>query len=81
MKKLLVAAGLLVAVSSAAVAQGYGYYGSPYSGVPYTYGPGNGLYDYAPGAYPVAPAFGYGNWYDYERSDGPGRGKNAESQR
>ena len=82
MCKVLIAAALLAAASSSAMAQGYAYYGSPYSAGPYAYSPG--LYDYAPGAYSVAPTvggFGYGNWYDYERSDAPGRGNSAESQR
>jgi hypothetical protein len=66
MKKLLLAAGLVLAATSASMAQGYGYYGAPN---------GSGLYDYAPG-------YSYGgNWYDNDRSDGPGRGNSAESQR
>ncbi|MFY9695564.1 MAG: hypothetical protein WA776_18630 [Xanthobacteraceae bacterium] len=76
MKKLLFAAGLVLAATSASMAQGY-VYGTPYGGGAYDYstGPRAGLYDYAPG-------YGYGsNWYEDERSDGPGRGNDAESQR
>ncbi|HJY19169.1 MAG TPA: hypothetical protein VJ353_16160 [Xanthobacteraceae bacterium] len=77
MKKLLLAAGLVLAATSASMAQGY-VYGAPYGGsgaYDYSPGPGSGLYDYAPG-------YSYGgNWYDEERSDGPGRGNSAESQR
>jgi hypothetical protein len=76
-KKLLLAAGLVLAATSASMAQGY-VYGAPYGGsgaYDYSPGPGSGLYDYAPG-------YSYGgNWYDEERSDGPGRGNSAESQR
>jgi hypothetical protein len=79
MRKMLLAAGLILATTSASMAQGY-VYGTPYGGSgAYDYGPGpgpgSGLYDYAPG-------YSYGgNWYDEERSDGPGRGNSAESQR
>jgi hypothetical protein len=81
MKKLLIAAGLLSAASlggaSAASAQGYvydapapyGYTAPAYTAPAY----GSGYYDYAPG---------YGAYnYDYDRSDSPGRGDSAESQR
>ena len=77
MKKLLLAAGLVLAATSASMAQGY-VYGTPYGG--------SGAYDYSPGAgaglYDYAPDYSYGgNWYDNERSDGPGRGNSAELQR
>jgi hypothetical protein len=84
MKKLLVAAGLLVAPTSAALAQGYTYYGAPYASGPYAYSPGYGAYGDAPGygVYDYAPGYGYGgDPYAYDRSDGPGRGNSAESQR
>jgi|GEM_PF-6925587 len=86
MKKLLFAAGFVLAATSASMAQGY-VYGAPYGARSYGYGPGSGLYDYAPdyGAYDFSPGFsgyGYGgNRYDYDRSDAPGRGNSAESQR
>ncbi len=77
MKKLLLAAGLVLAATSASMAQGY-VYGTPYGGSDaygYSSAAGTGLYDYA-------PDYSYGgNWYDNERSDGPGRGNSAESQR
>ncbi|MGA8359104.1 MAG: hypothetical protein WB772_17365, partial [Xanthobacteraceae bacterium] len=77
MKKLFLAAGLVLATTSASMVQGY-VYGAPYGGsgaYDYSSGPGSGVYDYAPG-------YSYGgNWYDEERSDGPGRGNSAESQR
>ena len=76
MKKMFLAAGLVLATTSASMAQGY-VYGTPYGGsgaYDYSPGSGSGLYDYAPG-------YSYGgNWYD-ERSDGPGRGNSAELQR
>ena len=82
MNKILIAAGLLVAATSASWAQDY------YA--PYAHGysdpPGYGVYDYAP-AYPYDPGFGAyrfgggGNWYDHDRVNGPGRGNSAESQR
>jgi len=86
MKKLVLAAGLVLAAPSASMAQGY-VYGSPYGSGSYDYSPGYGPYDYAPGygAYQFAPGFGGpsygGDWYDYDRSDAPGRGNSAESQR
>ncbi len=61
MKRLLVAAALVLAGTSAALAQGYVYYGAP-AGYVYQYGPGYGVY-YAPG---YAGAYGYyapGYWY------------------
>ncbi|HUI12422.1 MAG TPA: hypothetical protein VL048_03015 [Xanthobacteraceae bacterium] len=81
MKKILLAAGFVMAATTAALAQGY-VYGAPYGGGIYNYSPGyesgpgygSGLYDYAPG-------YGYGGWYDYDRVDAPGRGNSAESQR
>ena len=69
---LFLAAGFVLTATSASMAQGY-VYGAPYGS--YDYSRGSGLYDYAPG-------YSYGgNWYDYDRSDGPGRGNSAESQR
>jgi hypothetical protein len=87
MKKLLFGAGLLIAATSAAAAQGY-YYATP-SGYG-AYGPGYfppGLYNYV-GEPSAAPPIAYGydpygtdrNWL-YYRSSGPGRGNNEESQR
>jgi hypothetical protein len=74
MKKLLFAAGFVLAATTAAMAQGYAY-SAPYgAGSYYSPGYGSGLYDYAPG-------YGYGGNWDYDRSDGPGRGNSAESQR
>lgn len=47
--------------------------------------PGSGVYDSAPGygVYDFSPGYGaYGNNpYDYDRSEAPGRGNSAESQR
>lgn len=86
MKKLLLAAGFVLAATSASMAQGY-VYGAPYGADFYDYRPGYGLYDYAPGygVYDFSAGFsGYsygGNWYGYDRSDAPGRGNSAESQR
>jgi hypothetical protein len=85
MNKILIAAGFLVAATSAAWAQDYyAPYTYGYSHAPYSYAPGYGVYDYAPG-YSYAPGFGaysYGpDPYDYDRVDQPGRGNSAESQR
>jgi hypothetical protein len=81
MNKILIAAGVLVAATSAAWAQDY-YAPNTYS---YSDPPGYGVYDYAPG-YGYAPGFGPysyggGNGYDYDRVDQPGRGNSAESTR
>jgi hypothetical protein len=87
MKKLLFGAGLLIAATSAAAAQGY-YYATPYGYG--AHGPGYfppGLYNYV-GEPSAAPPIAYGydpygtdrNWL-YYRSSGPGRGNNEESQR
>jgi len=54
MKKLLIGAAFVIAGTSAAMAQGYVYYGAPYYAAPYTYvpvAPGTVYYDYAPGAW------------------------------
>jgi hypothetical protein len=65
MKKLIVAAAFVAAGTSAALAQGYVYYGAP-SGYAYQYSPGYGIYDYAPayagtyGSYHYAPGYWYG---------------------
>jgi hypothetical protein len=86
MKRILLAAGLVLAATSASMAQGY-VYGAPYRPGPYAYSQGSGVYDYAPGygAYDFSPSFnsyGYGgDWYEQDRVDGPGRGNSAESQR
>jgi len=81
MNKILIAAGFLVAATSASWAQGYVY--SPAPGYGY-YGPGAyqsyatpgyGYYDYAPGF-----DRSWNNW-EWDRSSGPGRGMSAESQR
>ena len=88
MRKLVLAAAVLMAATSAAMAQGYGY-GAPYGDGTYNYAPGyapgSGLYDSAPGygVYDFAPGYGaYGdNPYAYDRADAPGRGNSAESQR
>jgi hypothetical protein len=54
-KKLLLAAGLVLAATSASMAQGY-IYGTPYGG--------SGAYDYSPGLgsgyYDYAPDYSYG---------------------
>ncbi len=91
MKKLVLAAAVLMAATSAAMAQGYGYapygYGTyaPNGYGTYGYAPGSGLYNSAPGygVYDFAPGYGaYGNNpYASDRSDAPGRGNSAESQR
>jgi hypothetical protein len=86
MKKLVIAAGFLLAgtlaASSAPLLRGYVYgdpaYGYDNSGIGvYDYAPGVGVYDYAPGY----GAYTYGGNWDYDRVDGPGRGNSAESQR
>jgi hypothetical protein len=65
MKKLIVAAAIIVAGTSAALAQSYVYYGAP-SGYAHRYSPGYGVYDYAPGyaatygSYNYAPGYSYG---------------------
>lgn len=69
MKKLLVAAAIVVAGTSEALAQGYVYYGAP-SGYVYRYSPGYGVYDYAPGytyGY-YAPGYRYGDPDDADAS-------------
>jgi hypothetical protein len=78
MKRILLAAGLVLAATTASMAQGY-VYGTPYGG-------GYGSYDSAPGygagLYDYAPGYSYGgDWYAYDRVDAPGRGNSAESQR
>ena len=85
MKKILLAAGFVLAATSASMAQDY-VYGAPYGAGPHDYSSGYGLYNSAPGygsgLYDYAPGYGSGgNWYDYDRVDGPGRGNSAESQR
>ena len=61
-KKLIIAAALVLAGTSASLAQGYGYYGAPY---------GYGYYNYA-------PAYSYGwprgsGWYENDLTrGGPG---------
>jgi hypothetical protein len=86
MKRILLAAGLVLATTSASMAQGY-VYGAPYGPGPYAYGQGSGVYDYAPGygAYDFSPGFNSysygGDWYEQDRVDAPGRGNSAESQR
>jgi len=83
MKTFILAAGFVVAATSAALAQGYVYAPGGYGG--YGYAPSYGLYDSAPGygVYDFSPGYaGFGNnWYDYDRTDAPGRGNSAESQR
>jgi hypothetical protein len=53
MKRLLIAAALVVAGTSAAMAQGYVYYGAPYYAAPYAYVPAapGAVYYYGPGAW------------------------------
>jgi hypothetical protein len=79
MKKLLVAALLVMAGTSAALAQGYVYYGAP-SGYASRYSPGYGLYDYAP---EYAGTYGYsapGYWYGgYDESGNSVRQPNPHS--
>lgn len=77
MKRILLAAGFVLAATTASMAQGY-VYGAPYGG--------DELYDSAPGygagLYDYAPGYSYGgDWYAYDRVDAPGRGNSAESQR
>ena len=57
MKKLVIAAALVVAGTSATLAQGYVYYGAPYYAAPYAY-------TYVP-AYAAPPPVYYapGVWY------------------
>ncbi len=86
MKKLLLGAGLIIAATQGAAAQG-SYYATPYGyGL---YGTGNfpGTYAYVREPYAAPPiAYGYDpygtalNW-QYYRSSGPGRGHNEESTR
>lgn len=89
MKKLVIAAAVLMAATPAALvpamAQGYVFAQPSYGYGTYDYAPGYGVYDSAPayGGYayaPSTPSFG-NNWYDLDRVDGPGRGNSAESQR
>ena len=86
MKKLLFSAGLVIAATSAAAAQGY-YYATPYGYGVYDTGNFPGIYAYVGEPYAAPPiAYGYdpdgtaGNWL-YYRSSGPGRGNNEESTR
>jgi hypothetical protein len=87
-KKLLVSAGLLLATTSASLAQGlYGYSDQ----APYGYA--QGYYDYAPGYYGYGgyyPQYGYEGGGYYNRDDnrggygprvGPGSGMGIGSQR
>lgn len=81
MKKLLIAAGFVLAATSASWAQDYSYgpgygYADPgyYASSPYAPGPGY----YAPGPYGVDRTAN--NW-QWDRVSGPGRGMSAESQR
>jgi hypothetical protein len=88
MKKLILVAGVLIAATTAAMAQGYVYYSNPY-------GSCVGVYDYRTGSYPgfyayvrepyaAPPGFYWdgtaSNWL-YYRSSGPGRGNDEESTR
>jgi hypothetical protein len=50
MKKLGLVAGVLIAATTAASAQGYVYYGNPYAY-------GLGVYDYSAGSYPGVYAY------------------------
>ena len=70
MKKILVAAALLAGATSAALAQGYGFYGPPVVYGPYGYAPGYGYGVYGYGVYDYAPGYSYG--YAYHRRGGPG---------
>ena len=67
MKILLVAAALITATSSGALAQGFVYSGPPASGGPY-------IYDYAPGYAGPPEYYGYapGGWYGYGSFDESG---------
>jgi|HubBroStandDraft_2_1064218.scaffolds.fasta_scaffold1498888_2 hypothetical protein len=49
MKKLLIAAGFVLAATSASLARDHGYYGAPYGYGPYGDGSGVNVYDNAPG--------------------------------
>lgn len=84
MKRILLAAGLVLAATTASMAQRY-VYGAPYGAGPYDYNPGYGPYSSAPGygsgLYDYAPGYSYRGHYEYDRVDGPGRGNSAESQR
>ena len=88
MKKLILVASVLIAATSAAMAQGYVYYGNPYGyglGV-YGYSAGSypGIYAYVAEPYAAPPGFYWdgtaSNWL-YYRTSGPGRGHNEESTR
>jgi hypothetical protein len=90
-KTLLLTAGLLLAGTSAGLAQavyapGYGRgYAPGYSYAPNN-GYGAGIYDYAPGpAYGAQDGSLYSGWGgpndEYYRSSGPGRGEDERSQR
>jgi hypothetical protein len=72
MKKLLIAAGFVVAATSASLAQGYNYYGAPYGYGPYGNGPGVTVYDEAPGYYAAPYAYDYGDYGPYYQRGGPG---------
>jgi hypothetical protein len=67
MKKLLVAAAIVMAGTSAALAQRYIYYGAP-SGYVYQGSPGYGVY-YAPGYAGTYGYYGYAPGYWYGASD------------
>ena len=60
MRKLFIAAALMLAGTSAAMAQGYIYYGGPYA-----YAPGYTVYDYAPSYAPSLYGYAPGGWYGY----------------
>ncbi len=86
MKKLLLGAGLIIAATQAAGAQGY-YYATPYGDGLYGVGNLPGTYAYVREPYASPPiAYGYDafgtarNW-QYYRSHGPGRGNNEASTR
>jgi hypothetical protein len=65
MKKLVLAAGLLLAATSASLAQGIVVYGD---GPEY----GNGGYDYAPGYGAPGYSYGYDYGYGHHPRGGPG---------
>jgi hypothetical protein len=90
MKKLVLVAGVLIAATTAASAQGYVYYGNTYGyglGVYDSVGTFPGVYAYGPGPYAPPPsvywdgAYGTASNWLYYRSSGPGRGHNEESTR
>lgn len=74
MRKLLISAALVLAGTTASLAQGYVYYGAPYA-----YSPGYAVYGYTPSYYTYVPA--YSGWYGYGAYDESGNSYRQPSPR